>query len=89
MLTLDEQYVRLFVLVHIRIGMCCCLVMMVAIAQLCAIYVYVYATTLQWRRLSYDCEWILIAVEYTTHCYVDFGRTVCTFISGCSVPWLR
>ena len=24
---------------------------------------------------THDSGWILIAVEYTTHCYVDFGRT--------------
>ena len=28
---------------------------------------YIYATTLQWRRLTYDSGWILISVEYTTH----------------------
>ena len=43
-LTLDVQNVRLFVLVHIQIWMCCCLVMMIAIAHPCA---NIYATTLQ------------------------------------------
>ena len=47
MLTFDEQHVRLFVVVHIRIWMCCCLVAMIAIADLCAI-LCIYTTTLQY-----------------------------------------
>ena len=29
---------------------------------------------------AHDFGWILISVEYTTHCYVDFGRTARTSI---------
>ena len=29
---------------------------------------------------AHNSELILISVEYAIHCYVDFGRTVCTFI---------
>ena len=40
MLTLDEQHVRQFVLVHIRICMCCCLLTMVQLhINPCAIYI--------------------------------------------------
>ena len=78
MLTLDEQRVRLFVLVHIRIWVCCCLLTMIAISHWCAIYIRVYACNHTPMATVHDSG--LISVEYTTRCYVDFGRTACTFI---------
>ena len=89
LLTLDEQGVRQFVLVHIRICMCCCLVTMIEIA----ICNHTPMAT------AYDSGLILISVEYMTHSYVDFGPTevIRTFIClsvhlqpfKCVVAWLR
>ena len=66
MLTLHEQRVRLFVLVLIRIWMCCCLVTKIAIthATVCN-----YTCNRTAMATAHDSGWILIAVKYTTHCY--------------------
>ena len=78
MLTLDKQGVRLFVLVHIRIWMCCCLVTMIAIAHYP--FAMIHVTTLQLMATAHDSGLTLISAEYTTHCHADFGQTARTFI---------
>ena len=46
----ESTHARSFVLVHVRIWMCCCLVTMIAIARQCV--VFMYQTALQWQRLT-------------------------------------
>ena len=78
MLTLDEQFVSLFVLVHIQICMCGCLDSYdgaIAHKPMCH-----YTCNHTPMATAHDCELILTSVEYTTHCYVDLGRTGRAFI---------
>ena len=79
MLALNEQYVRLFVLVYIRIRMYCCLVKMIAIAHPWATYIYMQPHS------NGDGLWLWIDIDfggiYDTLLYMfTLWRTARTFI---------
>ena len=46
----------------------------------CHIYIHVYACNHTAMATAHDSGLILISVEYTTRCYVDFGRTERTHV---------
>ena len=101
MLTLDQQRagVRLFVLVYIRIWICCCLFSFDDCNCTPVCHIYIYTCNHTSMVTAYGSGLILISVEYTTHCYVDFTRSALrrTFICfsahlqpfECVVAWLR
>ena len=78
MLTLDNQRVRLFAVVHIRIWICCCLFSFDD--RNCIPACYMYTCNHTSMATAHISGLILISVEYTTHWYVDFGQTARTFI---------